>query len=771
VRRGRGLDGLALAALAAAVGVVWAVRFIAPARVFNFASADLFLYFLPMTRTVYGALASGRVPLWNPDQFCGTPLLATLQVGTFYPPHLLYLFLPMPGAMAVSAVLHLLAATGFAYALARALELEVPAAAVAGIAFGLSGCLLAASFFPNYQEASAWLPAGLLALGQLARRAAAGRPIGSGWLLLWCAAEAFPMLAGHAQLWLLFNYAWAAAVIYLAAAAAFHGGRGAALRFLLVVGAGAVLGLALTAVQLLPTLELTLASVRPPKAMTWAEVVPYGSFPTVHLRASLVPPRTLTPDYLGLVAVLLAPAGLFARGRRTLALALAAGGGAIFLVLLGDITPLHRLYFILPGLAAFRFPVRMQVVVLLAVAMLAALGMHEIARALRHDRPARRPAALAGTAAAALAAALLTHAGEPPYAPLVAFVLLAAAAFAPAGRTAAAVLPYCLALLIGADQFIAARNPTLTPYHAAGAALFDRHPALAELVRARRPARFLVLGSGFDPDLHAKSGMRWQAPRPDDYEPFALARVSDFLSVGDEDLPPLRVARRFIGLVRDLPRSFMDLAGVATVVVGTPRPPLAHPEETVRGLVPRGHLPSTLESGTPPPGPTIYDNPSALPRAFTVSAWRVESDPRAMLEAMRQPDFPARGVALLEEAPPSLAPSASDATAPATADIRSYQPEDVVIETRVERPSLLVLTDTYYPGWLATVDGVSAPLLRADFLYRAVPLQPGAHEVRFAYRPRSFRIGAAISVAALFIMVLGLALGGVRAWRGARHSM
>jgi len=743
--------------------MVWAVRFIAPARIFTFVGADLFLYFLPMTQAVYGALASGRLPLWNPDQSCGTPLLATLQVGTFYPPHLLYLFLPLPGAMALSAVLHLLLATGFAYVLARALELEVAAAAVAGVAFGLSGCLLGASFFPNYQEASVWLPAGLLALGQLARRAAAGRPMGSGWLLLWCAAEAFPMLAGHAQLWLLFNYAWAAAVIYLAAAAAYHAGRGAALRFLLAAGAAAVLGLGLTAVQLIPTLELTLASVRPPKAMTWAEVDPWGSFPSVYLRNSLVPPFKLTSEYLGLVAVLLAPAGLFALGRRTLALALAAGAAGIFLVLLGDITPLHRLYFILPGLAAFRFPVRMQVVVLLAVAMLAALGTHEITRALREDRPMRRPAALAGTAAAALAAVLLTRAGEPPYIPLVAFVLLAAAALARAGRTSAAVLPCCLALLVGADLFIAARNPALTPYHAAGAALFNRHLALAKLARERRPSRFLVLGGGFDPDLQAKSGMRWHAPRPDDYEPLVLARASDFLSIGDE---PQRMGRR-VGRVRDLPRSFMDLAGVATLVVGTPLPPLAHPEETVRGLVPRGHLPATPESGTPPPGPTIYDNPSALPRAFTVSAWRVEANPGAMLEALRQPDFPARGVALLEEAPPGLAPSANDAAAPAAAGIRSYLPEEVVIETRVERPSLLVLTDTYYPGWLATVDGVAAPLLRADFLFRAVPLQPGAHEVRFAFRPGSFRAGAALSTAALVI----LALGGMWAWRAARHSM
>jgi hypothetical protein len=177
VTRGRA-DLLALGSVAAAIAVVWERGFLAPARTFTFASLDLFLYYLPMAEAVYGALAHGRLPLWNPYQLCGMPLLATYQVGTFYPFHVPYLVLPVPAAMAASAVLHLLLGAGFTYALARALRLGPGPAAVAALVFGPSGYLLQASFAPSQQEAAIWLPAGLLALVRLAgARATRSAPV------------------------------------------------------------------------------------------------------------------------------------------------------------------------------------------------------------------------------------------------------------------------------------------------------------------------------------------------------------------------------------------------------------------------------------------------------------------------------------------------------------------------------------------------------------------------------------------------------------------
>jgi uncharacterized membrane protein YfhO len=56
-----------------------------------------------------------------------------------------------------------------------------------------------------------------------------------------------------------------------------------------------------------------------------------------------------------------------------------------------------------------------------------------------------------------------------------------------------------------------------------------------------------------------------------------------------------------------------------------------------------------------------------------------------------------------------------------------------------------VVLEAFEPGWIATVDGAPAPVLRANGLFRAVRLETGRHRVRFAYRPRSVAYGAALS--------------------------
>jgi uncharacterized membrane protein YfhO len=67
------------------------------------------------------------------------------------------------------------------------------------------------------------------------------------------------------------------------------------------------------------------------------------------------------------------------------------------------------------------------------------------------------------------------------------------------------------------------------------------------------------------------------------------------------------------------------------------------------------------------------------------------------------------------------------------------------------------LTDVWFPGWTCTVDGQPAPIHRANFLFRAVALPAGNHEVRFVFEPGSYRWGKRISVMAL-IGVLGFSL-------------
>ncbi len=96
------------------------------------------------------------------------------------------------------------------------------------------------------------------------------------------------------------------------------------------------------------------------------------------------------------------------------------------------------------------------------------------------------------------------------------------------------------------------------------------------------------------------------------------------------------------------------------------------------------------------------------------------------------------------------------------AEIESYEPERVEIATDSPRDGFLVFSDTYRPGWSARVDGVKAPILRAHAAFRAVRVPAGKHRVLFLYRPASLRLGAAVSLLALSLLVLWPAISWIR---------
>jgi uncharacterized membrane protein YfhO len=95
--------------------------------------------------------------------------------------------------------------------------------------------------------------------------------------------------------------------------------------------------------------------------------------------------------------------------------------------------------------------------------------------------------------------------------------------------------------------------------------------------------------------------------------------------------------------------------------------------------------------------------------------------------------------------PPSVEEPATDDRARV---VPSDDPDELVIDATLARPGLLVVADTYYPGWEARVDGTPVPVHPANLMFRAVPVPAGTHTVTFRYRPRPFRAGIALSLLA-----------------------
>ena len=84
--------------------------------------------------------------------------------------------------------------------------------------------------------------------------------------------------------------------------------------------------------------------------------------------------------------------------------------------------------------------------------------------------------------------------------------------------------------------------------------------------------------------------------------------------------------------------------------------------------------------------------------------------------------------------------------------IDSYQPERVTLSVQAKSDAYLVLADAWYPGWVARVDGVETSIQRADYIFRAVRVSAGTHQIEFVYQPMSLYIGVAISLAALLFL-------------------
>jgi energy-converting hydrogenase Eha subunit A len=145
----------------------------------------------------------------------------------------------------------------------------------------------------------------------------------------------------------------------------------------------------------------------------------------------------------------------------------------------------------------------------------------------------------------------------------------------------------------------------------------------------------------------------------------------------------------------------------------------------------------------------VFENTTAFARAWIVHrAEQATTD--HVLDALNAPGFNFQTTAVLEGAPPPLAP----ALGPESAHLMHLTPESMALETVCSANCLLVTSDVTYPGWSVSVDGHEEAVRAADFAFRAVALPPGRHTVVFKYVSRTLRAGALLSGLAVVAIVL-----------------
>jgi hypothetical protein len=787
-RAGRTISLLLLGLAASGVWWQWRVVRTVTNTTAIIVAYDDFVFHYPTFRYAFGELREGRLPHWNPYQLGGSPFLATGEHGLLYPLNVVFLFLPTAPAMQVAAVLHVFLAFAFTFVLARTMGMALIGAAGAGCVFALSASTTTLISFPTLLYGSSWIPL-QIALAHLSFT----RPRAWPWAVVLGGTLAMQYLGGYPMFTLFALYGVAGCTLWhVAFGPHTRAGRSARARGLVaVIGAMALAG-ALAAPQLLPAMELAAQSPRPlgglPMELADPSYQPGWVQPVRTLVTNILPVNVVkpTPPGVGMVALVLAAFAVLRRPRGPVIFALVMTLASA-LVALGRHTPLFWLYLHLPGGAMFRLPERLFVFTALGLALLAGFGVD----ALAHDRRARGVALAVGgiCLAAAVTVTFLIDGGalwvkDMDHALFGPGSVVVIRSLGPMRIYLLGIAAWLAAYALLSDRWrrgLVATVPVVL--YATLSASFANRFALPELYPDLHtmPAGvvdFLRSRQGYDrtyivpPALQSstrqvpsKAGMLyglWAVAdrenvydrRFDEYSDrmrpanYVEAARQVFTSLGlTFSADRILHAAEFMVTPASRNLRLLDLFGTRFIVVSPDGPPewSSAPDR----------FPLVYEND----GVRVYANPNAVPRAYLVHGFEVLSQRDEVLDRLTSPSFDPRSTVVLEERPPGLSLRTTGPPAPLmSAAIATYAPQEVAVEVAADAPGILVLTDQYYPGWTAEVDGRPAAIYRANYLFRAVALDAGPHRVVFRFIPRAFHRGVLVATLACATLGIGLAV-------------
>jgi hypothetical protein len=720
--------------------------------------------------------ATGGFPLWNPYLFGGMPYVAAMHGDIFYPTFLLRLLLPTDVAMTWGFIIHLVLAGVFTYYFLRALGLGFFPAVLGGTAYQLSGSL-ASLVSPGHDGqlfVSALLPLALLLVLRTVRD---NRRWAWGALAI---VIGLAVLSPHPVKLQYLLLAGGALALHLVL-----GGEGDRLpRPLALRRLGAALGMVLLgaligAIQYAPVREYVAWSPRA-GGRSYEFATAY-SMHVPELFSTYLPQFAgilanywgpngihLHSEYLGAAVFVLAFAGIRSPCRQRRSRFFWLGVLVVGLLwTLGNTTPFYRLvYALVPGTKYFRTPDMMMFVPTFAFAVLAAYGAE---RALAGRVTTRY--AVGWAAGALLVAVIATLGGITNLAASLAgperfdlvqannaqVILGAWRTFAAAGAIAVVLwlvarrrigsLGMAGALLVGIVALdlisIAQRFWNFSP---GATQLFASDPAV-EYLKAR----------GDSARVAAVPLRQPEAPRDPYFSGDAFMRhgVRQILGYHGNELGRYQ---RLYG-VDDWPRqlgnpNFWQLTNLRYIYTNVEQAPIDGMERVL------GPVTNSVGSTA-----YLYRLPGEQPAAWVASAI-VKAPDEQVLATVLEPRFNLRSVALFDTA--SAVQGRSDLrVAPDTLAIRARvtrpSPRDIRVSLDAPAPagSALVVTENYYPGWTATVDGRAAQAERADYVLIGVPLPAGAREVSLRFESAVYGVGKALTLAALTAATLLLLVGAV----------
>lgn len=742
---------------------------------------DMFEGSFAIREVVARSYREGRLPTWDPHVMCGFPIQAAVQSAILYPLSWPAMLMPIRTFWEFTVLVHMILSGLFAYAWIRHGLGASPWGATSGaLAFMLSGFFSMHIYAGHIGPISSypWLVA---TLWQTERILA--KPILARGALL-SAVVALLVLSGFSHFLLIAFLAVSVRVVCFMASR--RGSQGSWKACLIVVLALSW-GLLLSAPQLLPTLELmplthrvnmggygftTSYSMPPENLITFLAPGVFGDSISTPYRGRWVPWEVR--GYAGVASLVLAAFGAAAsRGRlRWLWLGMAAAG---VLLALGGYTIVFKVFcWLVPGASLFRAPARYLALFCLSIAPLLAAGVDALLGHLEASRPrltclTRAVGALLLLTAGIVVLALIAGPASPTWQPLLDMLGSGDGAHIssvspPAGNSAGrgqalsqavrslgwaciVLLAIFAALLAATRRWIRERTVAWLLMGCMAAELivffWKNTPVVAqpqddwptELAVSWRedPSRPFRIVSG--PSTHSRDVARCQARSLDHvggYEPMRLTGYAEVTNV----LAGLAATEFTEGTGAVAAHPFYDMLGGKVWILDDSQTPKTSWKQI-------GQLGNSR----------FYESPDAFPRAFLVPEAELISDRNERLQRLVSPDFSPDRKVLIESGQETLPRGVPGGSV----TIQSRTPGHYTLDVETPGGSYLLLTESYFPGWRAEVDGRPARILKANHFLQAVWMPPGRHRMEFNYQSTYLNLGFTISGTALAFLI-GLVL-------------
>lgn len=709
----------------------------------DFTGSDLLDMHYPYKAILEESVKSKKIPLWTPYLSNGYPIFAEGQTGILYPINIVLALLPSHMALNYSIIIAYILAGIFTYLYARSLNQSKFSSLIAAVIFMFSAFFITRIKHVNLIAVSAWMPF----LFYTTRKLFLDKKIV--YAVLGGIGIAMQFLAGHPQMayYCLFIF-----IIYFLfeffLAAKKTGFVETLPGSIFAIFLTLTIGLGLSAIQTLPTFELTGQTERleysfetatsypfhPKNLLTFISPYYFGNPALGSYREDI----RLTgifwenSSYIGLLPVILiiwviiSVIKNFIRKKENNMYIIFFIILSLFslVLMLGKFTPVFEiLWKNLPGFQLFRFPTRFNLFLILSLSVLAGIGAEFLLKKLEHLKLNPNPK---NDEEFRFNWPLKTWQTQG----LICFVII-------------------IDLFVFGKSYIATTDISR----------FNQKPKSIELIKKDKEL-FRIWSTtqymespyqtlGWKNNLNPVLAMHEAIP-PNNNVFYNLQSFSDrpWFEGGLNFKRRNNLERYLMGEEADM-FQLGKILGIANVKYLLTFSEIQNSEFPLAKEVPLGK-----EYGIKL---KIYKNLQLMPRIYYVPEAKVIQKEEKLFEELTSPSFYPVKTVLLEKSPKkqliSYGGVVDNFRKENKLKIEKYLSDEVIINADLKEDGFLVLSDSFYPGWKATVDNKEKEILPANYLFRALEMKKGKHRVRFFYNPLSFKIGAIISGTTIFLII------------------